>query len=541
MLNIKVFHSENLNFALYTPPSEDIFSQGDNGVVGNTAPSNFLTFDGIGLNLVDDSLKFYEFGDYVGYTFPIISNENCEIKTDDETTNSLELSYEVVSSNKQHFTLIFKDDCCRKLNLTFTTTKGTVKKEAIVSDKIFEFTLLPNSYMVRINFVKTALPHQYIRLDGIFNGTSQSITEFTNHNLLEEINVLSDDLPINQFELMFINNNVDISKIVREDPLIIYNNNKYFGTFYVIDIQRAGKTLYEIKAQNALHFFDVAELRKWKYIATLGADITEIINTMSSITNVNISYPEYAQGNYIDGLHKDGTCRQALCELGFASGQMIDSSRRDNIVFKDIPNKVSSVILTSDQRIIGDAVFKFKNSISQSYLTTKTLATIESEDEFDKRKTITGNVGDVVTVVFDNPSGINYSKSTGFDELYYSLFSSTIRLTETIAKIIYAELPIMTETTIVSNELATFINEKKYDNFNTIIYDRAANRNTNIKKFMQSKGVATAKIRLKNEKVGDLIQLETAWDGIITGIITKMNIHFGYEEIADIEVLEWSL
>ena len=61
-----------------------------------------------------------------------------------------------------------------------------------------------------------------------------------------------------------------------------------------------------------------------------------------------------------------------------------------------------------------------------------------------------------------------------------------------------------------------------------------------IQKYMQSGGTVTAKIRLRGERVGDLIQIETAYDGIKTGIINCMNIFFGYEDIADIEVLEWN-
>ena len=60
-----------------------------------------------------------------------------------------------------------------------------------------------------------------------------------------------------------------------------------------------------------------------------------------------------------------------------------------------------------------------------------------------------------------------------------------------------------------------------------------------IKKYMQSGGVIKAKIVLENEKVGDLIQIETAFDGIKTGIITSMAISFGYRDVAEIEVLEW--
>ena len=64
----------------------------------------------------------------------------------------------------------------------------------------------------------------------------------------------------------------------------------------------------------------------------------------------------------------------------------------------------------------------------------------------------------------------------------------------------------------------------------------------NALKYLNSRGTVKAKIVMRNnEKVGDATTIQTLYDGEITGIITKMDIYSGYNNIADIEVLEWEI
>ena len=156
-------------------------------------------------------------------------------------------------------------------------------------------------------------------------------------------------------------------------------------------------------------------------------------------------------------------------------------------------------------------------------------------------KTISGKFGDIVSVSFDNPTVANF---TGAEVLHQTLCCYIVKLTDTsgTATVKYIEYPMSNEVqTVITNEDAQIENTKKYNNFLTHVDDLYEQRNANIKKYIKSRGKVNAKIRLRNERIGDLIQIETAWDGFITGIVTKMDIKFGYEDIADIEVLEWSL
>jgi hypothetical protein len=87
----------------------------------------------------------------------------------------------------------------------------------------------------------------------------------------------------------------------------------------------------------------------------------------------------------------------------------------------------------------------------------------------------------------------------------------------------------------------TSISQEKYiDSENLIISQKISD----IQKYIKSTGTVTATVILKdnlaNLQVGDMVKITTAFDGNITGIVTKMETSFGYYNTAKIEIRESS-
>ena len=85
-------------------------------------------------------------------------------------------------------------------------------------------------------------------------------------------------------------------------------------------------------------------------------------------------------------------------------------------------------------------------------------------------------------------------------------------------------------------------NVKIFDKFTVYAKDQNGScefKKQQIQKYISSRGTVSAKVVLNGEKVGDLITIETAFSGVITGIITAMNLMPSYSNVAEIEVLEW--
>lgn len=547
MLEARVYNFGSVGITTDFSGYEDFSGNKVDTTMLNRKPCNYLTFDGNGVDLLDNNLKFYEEGDYSGYTFTdyggstFVSDEDCFIADSRGGYNG----FWIKSPFPENITIQFFENCCSKIKIyyVYATSGNVLKTQTVnVADEWATLNLEPEDCSrIEIYFTKTVVPNQCIRISSMFDGTVDRLTDFIQHSLLEEINILSDDLPINQFECSIANDVSEISKT----PLGLYNNHKYYGEYYVRSVEQSGKNVYDIVAQNVLCLFEGVTLENWEYHALHGATTESILFYLETLTNSNV----YINGNsvkYISGTHKDGSCRVALCELAYTLAKMVYSSRTYNndIYLIDVPTKVTSVITNTDRRIIGEATYKKTSEFADAQRKRQFIGTLEMESDFDKTKSVSGNIDDIVTVSFDVPVGI-YS-ITGATMLSSTLTSCKLILTATSVNIKYGELPTTDKITTIANLNTTNGEIKKYDTFLTYPYrgdddSIIAAQNKNIQKYISSKGTVTAKIRLRNEKVGDLIQIETAWDGIITGIITKMTISFGYEDIADIEVVEWSI
>lgn len=543
-----------------TPKKTDILGHTIDNIKLNASESNYLSFDGNGIELLNNNLKFYEEEDACGYILTdndgsqFISDSNCTISGGyiPFVNGNLNTGYNCFCLNGKFppvITIHFYGNCCSEIVIAYgNRSNGNILKTQTVEvskDEEFVSITLENGGYSQMNlyFTKTVLPNQCIRFDDVFDGTVSVIDKFIQHSLLEEINVLSNDLPINQFECSVSGG---VSMIKKNTPLDLYSNHKPYGKYYVQTIERSGEEIYDIVAQNALCLCENA-FRPWEHYALQGVAVDTIVKDLESLTCLSIDLNEVTRPEDINGVHTDGTCRYTLCELAYNSAKMVYFERRvdkNSVILIDVPTSVSSVITNSDRRIIGQATYKRVNQFTNAERKRQYIGTID-DDGMYTTKTLSGASGDVIELNFDKPTAIDGAGGVAIIE--QTLFWKKIRLTADTGKIKYAEYPTGEKIDSISNlntedingQITTFGDFLTYPDGNNALAVTDTQK-SNIQKYISSQGTVTAKIRLRDEKVGDLIQIETAWDGIITGIITKMTISFGYEDIADIEVLQWS-
>ena len=90
--------------------------------------------------------------------------------------------------------------------------------------------------------------------------------------------------------------------------------------------------------------------------------------------------------------------------------------------------------------------------------------------------------------------------------------------------------------------MATNSNEEDWSNYTVSCPEMLDTVIGYIKKWQKSEGIVKARIIIRNgERVGDAVSIQTAYDGVQEGIITKMTILPGYNNIADIEVTQWEV
>lgn len=506
-------------------------------LLDNYDTPNYLSFDGAGIDLKDKNKKFYSSGDYVGCISASVSDSsrqlgNCGLKFDRTSTDGY-------PDFKKGITFVFYGNCCAKMYAMYRNenTEVFLEEEITVGKEVFNFIPKPGFASLELYFTETVLPYQSIKLSDVKIGKVAVLDKLQNIELLEEINVLSDDLPMNS--LNFTAATKDGEEIKSGNPVTVHSNRKYYGTFYIDEIERIAKNIYSVKALNSIKILDKVKYLDWH----MDAEFSSFANTIKSITGVTVSANDC--NCRVFGHIPIESCRYALCMYAFACRLMIDSGRSNQILLKPIPAAVTSVITAADRRIIGDSSYTRNKAVKQSkiqYAVSYTTA----EETLSVKCT-----PEVKTVIYTEKPVFWIDESATDDYFVSAYLDNWIEVTSHTDEAISIPVWVINYTyqnETVSNILADENEEKDFSKLNlrgVKITSDGVNvqlppyKKQDILKYMQSMGTVKAKIRLRNERVGDLVQIETAYDGIITGIITSMNISFGYEDLADIEVLEW--
>lgn len=541
-LDVNNLNTVNLQVSNYGNIS-DIKNADANSLLNDYSVPNYISFDGSGIDLKRRKKKFYSVGDYVGFISKNVSDEKGNITCEFNITRK---NTETLLDFKKGITLIFYENCCKEIYVIYRAADGnSIYEESIPVGKEV-FTFVPSVAFASMNIIctKTVLSNQYIKIANIKFGAVKEWERIVNINALEEINVLSDDLPINSLDFTVIPDNGETFSV--GNPVTVHSDAKYYGIYYIEDIERTSKYSYSVRALNVIDVLDKAKYIDWD----MDLNLTTFANQLKSDTGITLEAGNY---NYrIFGHIPIESWRVALCKFAFACRFMIDCSRKDRIFLKPIPTNVSSVITSSNKRIIGDSKFTKSKQISKARFKYPIGYTATSAYEDRGCVFFSADTLGIMNVYVDDPVASMRAQDTlGFFEIL-SYSGNWIKVQAKLtgdSHILYNRIIYTYQNEDLINPYADNTEEKDFSKLNlcgiSFSDDGSSTlRLTDLKKqdilkYIQSKGTVKAKIRLQNENVGDLIKIETAYDGVITGIITSMNISFGYDDIADIEVLEW--
>ena len=528
----------------------DIPSSGDGQeLLDNCNVPNYLSFDGKGIKLKGNNQKFYSSGDYVGYISDGVSNSqgrigNSWLRFSRNSTDSY-LNF------KKGITFVFYGNCCKSFYAMYrdSETQSIFEEKVEVGREIFTYKPKVPFEMLEIYFEETVYPYQFLKISEIKIGEIKVFNKFQSLSLLEEINVISDDLPINSLEFTVVLNDNEV--LNGGCPVAVHSNGKYYGTFYTEDPERISKNIYSVTAFNSIKILDNTKYLDWDSDLNLDKFSSQIKRD-TGIT-VKTDKPEGLNYRTFGHIPID-SYRYALCLHAFACRFMVDGSRSNNILLRPIPTEITSVITTADKRIIGESTFVKSKPITQVKMQyANGMSTTQSGISVDCEPNVSTVVYTETPISYINEEQDEWVQSP--PDFYVEAYSGNwIRIVCYSAQSHYVECEKITYTyknETINNPSASDNSSNEMDlsklNLRGGSYLDGGGTVTQLPdfkkqdtlKYMQSKGTAKAKIRLQNEKVGDLIQIETAYDGIITGIIKSMAISFGYEDIADIEVLEW--
>ena len=223
-----------------------------------------------------------------------------------------------------------------------------------------------NYRRIRIHFLETNHPGRYLKLAGIDYGVYLHFSghEIVEAHVLEECDPLSSEISINTLNVSLYNKEGRFSILNPEGYFDVLQHNQKFtvwedvkqdarstgsvsycmGTFYLSDWSNSGDTLSDFSAVDAIGLLDGAPFDGGIYNTT-AAELAEAI-----LTGYSYTLDESLAAERVQGYIAAGTRREALQQLAFAIGAVVDCSRGELIRIAPAPSKASGMI-TYDRKL----------------------------------------------------------------------------------------------------------------------------------------------------------------------------------------------
>lgn len=223
-----------------------------------------------------------------------------------------------------------------------------------------------NYRRIRIHFLETNRPGRYLKLAGIDYGVYLHFSghEIVEAHVLEECDPISSEISINTLNVSLYNKEGRFSILNPEGYFDVLQHKQKFtiwedvkqdarstssvsycmGTFYLSDWSNSGDTLADFSAVDAIGLLDGSPFDGGIYDTT-AAELAEAI-----LAGYSYTLDESLAAERVQGYIAAGTRREALQQLAFAIGAVVDCSRGELIRIAPAPSRASGMI-TYDRKL----------------------------------------------------------------------------------------------------------------------------------------------------------------------------------------------
>lgn len=539
------------NDAYVTPPSRgyDYFDE--------EPPINYATFETDGF-LLDDKIEFADFGDNIGYVSDYVADEDSTFYVNPilgvnpveygnaQTTSGITLYFFRSSPKEIVVEYVLFDDSRTSYNYILTDAERTQKA-------VFLPAYVENWTHINITITR-GNPNEFVKIYGIRFGNVIELNDFKSFEIHKEIKPASDDLPFGtlSFEAIYNGDKLVPQKLQK---LTVYSDDELIGRYYLDSVQQKNKNSYSFEAFDSIGVLDnfVIDGDLWDNLNYTSP--SEIVKNISETSKISIVFRDGNGDETLFGRLTLANCRYALQQICFAFGYkpiVLKNGTIELVYYNRSATQSETIPLISSDRILGNALFK-QNEVNLGYEVSYTDYfqddIYQSEwEELLKTEKSSKNT----KVPFDKPVqqitdiqvGDQYLGSENFDAALSKWNKNYI-------------IPIVDDVTVwgyfykdVENIISYKRDDlpknsvgkiKKYETMS--VFGEAGKLGfpyglDQLNQDIKSKGVVSAKIILQNEQIGDIVVIETAFNGLIRGMITDMV--YKSPTIAEIEVTEWA-
>lgn len=192
---------------------------------------------------------------------------------------------------------------------------------------------------VEITFYTLSKRNRFLKVIDILDGRSVEFTnaEISNINILEEMSLVSEDLPYNVLELGVLQKPEDADYVFQfKQEMDVFFKDALWGKFFVQKSERTGRNAYNVNLIDYKGLLDTSNFNGGIYEnVTAQSIIDEILGTESNIPYVVDSV---TANQVLSGYIPICTKREALLQVLLACVSVCDDSRRDYLEIFKLPN-----------------------------------------------------------------------------------------------------------------------------------------------------------------------------------------------------------
>lgn len=249
-----------------------------------------------------------------------------------------------------------------------------------------------------ISFTAMNMPRNRLYLTDIMYGTVRNFgrDEIENFSLLQEIEPVSETISINTVGFTLKKQN-DVDFVFQEkQPVYTYFNDTLVQTTFITHYERNSDKTYDIESEDYISILDDSPFDGGMYSAK---SAVELIREMLSPLKVEYSIASDLASETVTGYIALCSCREALNQIAFALGAVVDTSRSDKVKLYKLSDAVAGT-LNAENTFSGQST-TFRDKLTELRLTAYSYVT--GNTDYTAYKAADSGIGTNITVTFPEP------------------------------------------------------------------------------------------------------------------------------------------
>lgn len=423
------------------------------------------------------------------------------------------------------------DDYCNNLNIKWFLNNSLLSDMDFRPDGASYFC---NNYVqyydrIVITFKSTSKPYRPIFLSRIDYGIYRDFTgeELTGTNCTQEINAISENISINTLDFTVRTRSTIPFDLQKKQRLQLFFDGHLLGNFYIKNGAKKNIMDYHISSHDALGILDGNEFPGGVYN---GETVSEVVAQIFDGEDFTYLLADEFKDTQLYGYIPYTTKRNALVQIAFAIGAVVDTSNYDGIIIYPQETEITGEFTEADT--FDGMTLEHSDIVTGIRLTSHSYRKTEESQEL-----YSDELNGTAEIIFSEPyHSLSISGGTiqsyGDNFAYISGAGSIVTLTG-------LKYNHMTTSRLKENPLITYNKNIKDVADATLIHsgnsEEAIER---IYNYYQRAENVIGDVLLGEKMLGQIVEIDTGYDGKRIGTIESIDYSFANKIRAEVTIHE---